>query len=781
MGPAESATGYSPASAGGGPVRPVPPGWARGLVRLAAVTALLAALTLAYFWPVLGPSADRSLGGDFAAQAFPWRRYITEEMFRGRLPHWAPYVGFGFPLLADIEATVFYPVSLLVSAAAGPEVSYRAIEAQSALHHVIAGLGMFLLLGHIGAHWAAALFGSIAFTFCGFFWAHSAHLTVVQSASWGPWTLLGGASFLGRPTWRAAVWTGVAFALALLGGHPQIPYYIALALVIAMVIGSRRVCESSRDDPSLRRVAAFIAAALGVGAGLTAAQLVPTAVLAVQSVRSKATTEFLLSEPLPLEHLITLVIPLAFHKTGRWTSADEFHAYLGIAPLLLAGWALLRPRSRWTLIFAVLAALGLLVALAVPGLGWFGGMGLFRIPARSVYLFDLGVAGLSALGADALLRASVPRDRERRALRALGVIAVLVAAVGLWVAARGVPSLLRDRLSPSFAAHALLFVALVLLSGAGLVAARRLRGTPVLAGTAMIAVLLVDVFSFPRSIGWPPVAPEAHWPPREDLGALGRTIGPHRVLNDRIFGRTATMEANLGLIYGVPLPTIYSSLILRRYDRFVNEVTPTLPEALDASDLMAVRYVLSRRDPAQAAPLEQASRPAGLVKRGDLLWEQPDALPRAYLPRELVVVRGLKRALAAVTSFDPGQTAIVEARDADCPRRSAGTPGSAGEVRFLADEPDRVRLWVRAREAGPLVLSDTYYPGWQASVDGRPVPLLRANVLFRAVCVPAGEHIVEFRYRDVGFRLGLALSAVTLVVSTFLLWRRPAPVPAVPV
>jgi hypothetical protein len=82
--------------------------------------ALLTGLTAAYFWPILGPSGSVSLGGDFAAQTYPWRLYITREMFQGRLPHWAPQVGFGFPLLSDIETTTFYPLSLLTSALSGP-------------------------------------------------------------------------------------------------------------------------------------------------------------------------------------------------------------------------------------------------------------------------------------------------------------------------------------------------------------------------------------------------------------------------------------------------------------------------------------------------------------------------------------------------------------------------------------------------------------------------------------------------------------------------------------
>jgi uncharacterized membrane protein YfhO len=79
------------------------------------------------------------------------------------------------------------------------------------------------------------------------------------------------------------------------------------------------------------------------------------------------------------------------------------------------------------------------------------------------------------------------------------------------------------------------------------------------------------------------------------------------------------------------------------------------------------------------------------------------------------------------------------------------------------DDPDRVVLRVRAAEAGPLVLSDTYYRGWTATVDGRRTPILRANLFFRMVCVPAGDHVVEFTFRQPRFHLGLGITVTTVI------------------
>ena len=84
-----------------------------------------------------------------------------------------------------------------------------------------------------------------------------------------------------------------------------------------------------------------------------------------------------------------------------------------------------------------------------------------------------------------------------------------------------------------------------------------------------------------------------------------------------------------------------------------------------------------------------------------------------------------------------------------------------GAVEFDRNDPEHVSLRVRAPQRGFLVLSDQDAPGWVATVDGAPSPILRANYVFRAVEVPAGESTVEFVYRPLSLRIGAAISAVT--------------------
>jgi uncharacterized membrane protein YfhO len=82
----------------------------------------------------------------------------------------------------------------------------------------------------------------------------------------------------------------------------------------------------------------------------------------------------------------------------------------------------------------------------------------------------------------------------------------------------------------------------------------------------------------------------------------------------------------------------------------------------------------------------------------------------------------------------------------------------------IADQAERLLVGVDAAGAGLLVVTDTFFPGWYARLDGVPVPIVRADFAFRAVHVPAGRHRVELRYAPASLRLGMAIAAAALVV-----------------
>jgi hypothetical protein len=149
----------------------------------------------------------------------------------------------------------------------------------------------------------------------------------------------------------------------------------------------------------------------------------------------------------------------------------------------------------------------------------------------------------------------------------------------------------------------------------------------------------------------------------------------------------------------------------------------------------------------------------------------PDQLPRAYAVGGVRVADGIHGLMALVDpAFDPGlEVVLPEGRSAPSP------PGFRGAARVVRENADRLRLEVELSADGHVVLVEGHDPGWKARVDGRPVPLLRANVAFRAVRVPAGRHVVEMVYRPAAALAGLLVSGIALVALAAALARTTRP------
>jgi hypothetical protein len=162
------------------------------------------------------------------------------------------------------------------------------------------------------------------------------------------------------------------------------------------------------------------------------------------------------------------------------------------------------------------------------------------------------------------------------------------------------------------------------------------------------------------------------------------------------------------------------------------------------------------------------------VHSGDVkIYEILDALPRAYVVHRARVIADDEAALAAMASpsFDPARTAILAAgREIDT------APASEPCVTVETYAPEKIILSASLSTSGYLVLSDTRYPGWQATVDGEPATIERANVHFRAVYLPTGTHTVRFVYRPTSYFVGIGISAVStlgIVFGTMIkLWTR---------
>jgi uncharacterized membrane protein YfhO len=184
------------------------------------------------------------------------------------------------------------------------------------------------------------------------------------------------------------------------------------------------------------------------------------------------------------------------------------------------------------------------------------------------------------------------------------------------------------------------------------------------------------------------------------------------------------------------------------------------PQTLNFLSLMNVRYVLSRYE--QTAPQLKKIYDADVR-----IYRNQAALPRAFIVHQARIVDTGEDALTLLLhgQVDLRHEVVLEAENWKPHRRGKGSPGPPEQtvqqtVQIVHYSAHQVDVEAQLAQPGILVLSDTYFPGWKAIVDGQETPMYRANYILRAVPLDLGRHSISFVYDPWSFQLGLGLSGL---------------------
>ncbi|MBI4550813.1 MAG: hypothetical protein HY710_00950 [Candidatus Latescibacteria bacterium] len=726
----------------------------------------LLALVLAFFWPVITGRAF--FWDDFPEHYYPFRTYTAVELRAGRFPLWNPYLFGGIPFFAMIDTAVLYPLNwLFIPLVNDGTLSYLALEWHAIAHVFLSGAGMYAFCRSVDVGRMGAFAGGTTFMLSGVVVHQLFHVVLLNPLAWLPFLFLLFVRALDRLSLRLAVATGAVFGLMILAGHPQVFVYTAYAMglyALVCLIGRLRSSGLGRDA---LRVVLVSVVAVGVGLGLAAIALLPMYELIQFSLRPGVSFEAAVSYSLGLRQLITLIMPEFFGQTDPTTwnywgpSLKEYghfwetYTYIGILPLLLAGVAIVLRRDRLTRFFGGLAVLALLLALGgstpvyrlvyavVPGID------KFRAPGRFGMIVGFAVAALVGLGLDALRTArgrETDRSRLRRyvfvtaGLTLAGVLVSIVAGdvIAAWLAGSAEFSPNAQEAMAGQGGRFLLFAVLSFGLLIAFLRGRRWNGLLMAAAAGLIAV---DLFTAGYGFNLGRSGPEEFYPhddliqfiqqrQRSEGGRAALRAGPYMLArrNANLLFRIHTLEG-----YASPL----------RLDR-------TLPPIAEghALDLMNVKYKIQ---------VDQQAQTARLVP-------SPTALPRAFVVRKYVVARDIDAVARAMkdSTFNYRNTVTLDALPSlAIPEDSPATPEQPAITRY---EPNRMTVSVTMTKPGILVVGEVYYPAWRAYIDGRPGRLYQADGTLRAVVLPAGRHTVEFRYESTPFRVGGAISAVSLLI-----------------
>lgn len=733
-----------------------------------AATALLA---FGFTFGVLRPSGAVLPGlpsYDLYAAHYPNVVYALRSLREGHGLLWNALQNCGQPFIPSTLLGLFYPLHLIFLAV-DIDTGFLLL---AALHLTIGGIGSYLLARQYGARPAAAFCGAASFLLSGSVltlttWLPSSILGIYV---WIPFAFLFCERIIAAPSMGDAVGLGVVLTLELLPGYPQILVYTyqLLALRVVWELATTRMNRPFR-----------VLAALGLGMALPAAlgaiQLLPMAEFASESLRNR---DLASNEMNPAGQLLTWE---AFRTQLGQRGVKVYYATFSLIGFALAVPALLHPRQRRLASFYVLAAV-LFVALAFQNTlaEWYQMLPLgraFREPWRTLWMIGFLTSVAVALGSDTVMSAT-----DRRSPRL--PLALLLGAAAL------------SALSPTWLPgwEWALFGALV---AAALALPLSDRAAPIV--RAIVAALLViDLVGMgvDHALYFHDGATELY----QKRGAFD-FVKQRMTPQDRIyqFGRHLdfAIMSKSPSVFGVPGIGDYEPQTSRRFadltvfllgNHTMNSINEFLfpiarqPRNLNILNLFATRYLLVARDGEPLTPKLAASLRLITDVDGVAIYENPAALPRAYYVGRLGMrPRTVTPDLLGLGRVNPRQIAMIEAVPADGTGTAA--PNATGNVTFVTDRSEEVVLSVSADQAGFVVLSDQYYPGWIATVNDVEAPILRVNHAFRAVHVPAGESTVAFRYRPRSVRLGALVSALTLgsllVFAVGSWWarsrRRPAP------
>lgn len=793
------------------PVRPAraaaPPARGRPVAEQAApgaprhellwATAVYALVTLALGFPALAgqfltnPRSDQYIAG------YAFREFAAATMRAGQgFPLWNPYLFGGMPYVAAMHGDTFYPTFLL-RALLPTDV---AMTWGLMIHVVLAGLFTFLFLRRVvGIGFHGALLGGLAYAAGGNVagLVSPGHDGKLYVSALLPLVLF----FVHRGVRDGRAWSWGALALsvtlAILTPHPQLLQYL---LLVAGAYALYAAFAPGADGVAIPRAVAFrrlglAAAAVALGFLGSAIQYWPVMEYTPWSPRAGGKSwEHAISYSMPPEELLNTYLPQFTGMLDRYWGRNMIHfhsEYIGASVLALVGLAYgasaagrRRDVRFWTgvLIVATLWALGgytpfySIVYAVVPGTAY------FRAPSTMLYVVSFATAILAGVGADRALSGAI-RPRYVAIWTGIAALVAILATtgalnnVGLAFAPAQLAQLVEDNAAALTVGAWRSFLAVAAVLGVLLAAGQR-RIAPAAAGALAVGIVGLDLWSIERSY-WQFVPPASrtfasdaavdYLRLQSDSGRVmpvplgdGAPITPR----DPFFGGDALMA------HGVRQTLGYHGNELGRYQQlYGGEGVRSNITNPNFWRLTNTRFLLTN---VAELPIEGAVRVAGPARNAvgsmEYVFRLPGDLPPAWVA-PLAVKAPDDNVLATVLDprFDAGRVALFDTA-ATVPAQAVPQQLPAPldlRARVSARAADRIAIALdRPAPAGAaLVVSENYYPGWTARVDGQPAPIGRVDYTLIGVALPAGARAVELQFTSPRYERGKLVTLAALAVA----------------
>lgn len=729
------------------------------------------ALSVAFLSPVLAYLTVVFSGGntllfeDGLLAQFPFRVFLRNAFVNGFSPQWMPYSAGGISLLAEGQSGITFPATQII---------YRLFSAESGwimeilLAQLVAFTLCYFFLRQVRLSRVGSLFGASVYTFC----TYAFNATGVPALMWChsllPGIFLTSDRFIeGRP--YSFVYLMIMFSLLFLTGHPVMIVYVGMIVCVYFVV---HMIHQPPSAKTFRKIGPRFLVLLGSALAamiIASPQLLPIVQQLSFSAR-KAGVGISLKDLQNTLHLSPIWAPLSLFPTpprwggwAFWSNDVRFPIYalfLGVLGMLPGTQAPRRGYFIFLCVFSITMALGPYVGLwkivhSLPGLNQ------LRFPFRWLFLLPICVSFFSAHGVDHLLNLpnGFPSDGIRRSLKAILIVGL--AAGAIFMIRHNDEFLLATRMALESSPW---LTGLLWLSAIGMVIAAFLSLTEgesrrgLVLGVTLTVISLFATIAFvirdPMTIrnlamiGWKGDNPTSE----PQTFRTSTDLSPYDVWMTNTIQRHYNYTPNLTVLNGTLATGYYFSF----FPYWSANVSTWCLDALKGDHKKQIYLNLSSAKwlfVSDSLSFEKTAFPTESFK-GVKAYKNPDAISRAsvvYSYRLFSDEKDLVAFLESSEDFDPRRDLVILRQDAEAwnllsDSKETYTTIDSPKATIVAERPDRVEIELETaapREAF-LVLSDTYYPGWKALVDGVKKEVLRVNYAFRGIKLPAGSKKVVF-------------------------------------
>ena len=700
--------------------------WSRWRAGLAAPTLLLL-IYIGFFWKLTLTRQFTWLESpDFANQVLPWYQYQAGEWHKGRIPLWDPYEWGGQTLIGQAQPGVVYPPNWILFLLPLDHGWMR----QTYLHwyfvliHYMGGLFCYLLCRDLKRSRAASLLAGAAFGVTG--WMGSTEWPqMLNGAVWAPVVFL----FLlrvvrGEQRLIHGALAGAFLGVAFLSGHHQIPIFITLA---AGGVWVYCFFAFPRDRSTMLRAAGLFGLFLVL---VSAVQMLPAMEYGRLSHRWVGANEPVgWDDPVPYtvhshfalfpSTLIGIVLPTIVRNASAYvTTVVAVLAFLAVVCCF---------RERMVRVLAAVGLGGLVFAMG--GFAVFHGIVYAVVPlvekARSssfgIFIFHFTIIVLASYAIDSYML--IDTLWIRRVVRALLILGLVVfAAEFFWSMSSAEKALDLDRIAAG---------AIYSLMLAGVLYAWRHGHVSPSAGVACAMLLLLLEAGLETGFSWAP-----REKPSEYLKKMSENADIVAFLRSQ--PRFVRLEVN-----DQEIPYNFNDWHgIDTFNGYLASLVDNIGEVQGdyrARMLFGVNFWLGSK------PLRENQQQVFVGSSGIKVYSNPEAFPQTWVVHQAVAIPHDK-VLATLQKYDLNQMRrLTFLRDAAVPKLDQCGPGDWSEV--TVRQAQRVSIDAGLVCTGMVVLDDAYYPGWVATVDGRPAPIYEAYGCLRGVVVAAGRHRIEMHYR----------------------------------